>query len=79
MLNKSLRASSSITGRIGCFEAHAILQHDIRHHQVIEMIAKILVKDDIAHAKANIKSRNFHMKERWKIIATHCIVNEIAN
>ena len=79
MLNESLRTSSSMTARIRYFEAHAILQHNIRHHQVIEMIAMIRVKDNIAHAKANMSSINFHIKELSEIIATRCIVNEIEN
>ena len=55
MLNKSSRKDNTMTGRIECFEAQIIIYYDIRHHHVIEIATKMIVKDDIAHAKAKMR------------------------
>ena len=55
MLNKPSRRDNTMAGRIECFEAREIIYHGIRHHRVIEIAAKMIVKDDIANAKTKMR------------------------
>ena len=55
MLNKPSTWDSTVAGRTECFGAHVIIKHGMRHHQVIEMVAKMILNNYIAHVKAKMK------------------------